>query len=261
MHIYAIALEKGGVGKSALAVNLAAAFARINLRVLLIDLDAQANATHWLGVHPDAVRTEDSTLGLLMGRSLEACVRTTEEGVDLLPAHPAMASLPMHIAAAPNSGLFVLRDALTHTSTTTVGYQVVILDLAPARGPVQATALAAATRCIAPIQPEDLVIKALADLVETVGQAQRINAHLRGISVIRNKYLVRSAGDHAYDHALKQSYGASLLTTVIPNRAALRDSPGLGQSVFRYTGSDAVEVRALFLDLLDELMALDGGAA
>lgn len=152
MHVYAVALEKGGVGKSALAVNLASAFARVNLRVLLVDLDAQANATHWLGISSADVRPDESTLGLLMGRSLAACIRPTEEGVDLLPAHAAMASLPMHIAAAPNGGLFVLRDALGHD----LGYNVVILDLAPARGPVQATALAAATRCLAPVQPEDL---------------------------------------------------------------------------------------------------------
>jgi len=254
MHVYAVALEKGGVGKSALSVNLAAAFARVQLRVLLIDLDAQANATHWLGVAPERVRADESTLGLLMGKPLDQCVRATAEGIDLLPAHPAMASLPMHIAAAPNSGLFVLRDALSHP----LPYDVVILDLAPARGPVQATALAAATRCVAPVQPEDLVIKALGDLVATVGQAQRLNPQLRGMSVVRNKYSVRSAGDQAYDHALKERYGPQLLKTVIPNRAALRDSPGLGQSVFRYTGADASEVRGLFLDLLEELMALDG---
>lgn len=257
MHVYAVALEKGGVGKSAISVNLAAAFARVNLRVLLVDLDAQANATHWLGIRPQEVRSDESVLGLLAGNPLEACIRATEEGVDLLPAHPAMASLPMHIAAAPNSGLFVLRDALSRADA----YDVVLLDLAPARGPVQATALAAATRCIAPVQPEDLVIKALADLVATVGQAQRLNPELRGISIVRNKYLVRSAGDQVYDQALREGYGGSLLATVIPNRAALRDSPGLGQSVFRYTGGDASEVRGLFLDLMEELMALDGGAA
>jgi chromosome partitioning protein len=214
MHVYAVALEKGGVGKSALS---------------------------WLGVRPDAVRADDSVLGLLAGRPLDACVRATEEGVDLLPAHPAMASLPMHIAAAPNSGLFVLRDALGQGPA----YDVVILDLAPARGPVQATALTAATRCIAPVQPEDLVIKALSDLVTTVAQAQRLNPDLRGISIVRNKYLVRSAGDQVYDQALKDGYGTALLTTIIPNRAALRDSPGLGQSVFRYTGGDASDVRQL----------------
>ena len=259
MHVYAVALEKGGVGKSALSVNLAAAFARINLRVLLVDLDAQANATHWLGVARDDVRPDGTLLGLLMGRSLESCVLQTDEGISLLPAHPTMASLPVHISSQPNSGIFILKDVLARTTKPTPLYDVVILDLAPARGPVQATALAAATRCIAPVQPEDLVIKALTDLVETVAQAQRINPQLRGISIVRNKYTVRSVGDQAYDQLLRESYGDRLLKTIIPVRAALRDSPGLGQSVFRYNGSDAGDVRTLFLDLLDELMALDGG--
>jgi chromosome partitioning protein len=171
-----------------------------------------------------------------------------------------MASLPVHISSQPNSGIFILKDVLARTTQPTPLYDVVILDLAPARGPVQATALAAATRCIAPVQPEDLVVKALTDLVETVAQAQRLNPQLRGISIVRNKYTVRSAGDQVYDQLLRDSYGDRLLNTVIPVRAALRDSPGLGQSIFRYSGSDAADVRGLFLDLLDELMALDGGA-
>lgn len=259
MHIYALALEKGGVGKSALAVNLAAACARIQLRVLLIDLDAQANATHWLGVPRTIVRPDDTLLGVLMGRSLDACIRPTDEGIFLLPAHAAMAALPVQIAALPNSGIFLLKDQLTPTNASSPPYDVVILDLAPARGPVLATALAAATRCLAPVQAEDLVIKALADLVETVGQAQRLNPQLRGISIIRNKYMVRSAGDHVYDELLRTAYGDRLLHTIIPLRAALRDSPRLGQSIFRYSGADAADVRELFLDVLDELMTLDGG--
>src|SRR5687768_9171478 len=105
MQIYALALEKGGVGKTCLAVNLAAAFSRLNLHVLVIDLDAQAHASHWLGVSSAAVRPEDSMLGVLNGRVLRECVRSTEEGVDLLPAHATLASLPVQLATAPNSGL------------------------------------------------------------------------------------------------------------------------------------------------------------
>ena len=91
MQIYALALEKGGVGKTCLAVNLAAAFSRLNLRVLVIDLDAQAHATHWIGVASETVRPEDSLLGVLGGRALPDCVRSTDEGLDVLAAHPAVA--------------------------------------------------------------------------------------------------------------------------------------------------------------------------
>ena len=123
-----------------------------------------------------------------------------------------------------------------------------------------ATALAAATRCIAPVQPEDLVIRALHALVESVGQAQRVNSQLRGISIIRNRYATRSAGDQVYDQLLRDSYRKQLMKTVIPVRAALRDSAGLQQSIFRYSGPDANEVRNLFLDLVDDLISLDGAA-
>jgi len=258
MQIYALALEKGGVGKTCLAVNLAAAFSRLNLRVLVIDLDAQAHASHWLGVASGSVRPEDSVLGVLNGRSVADSVRPTDEGVDLLPAHSALASLPVQLATAPNSGLFILQDALRQLSHPTPRYDVIICDLAPARGPVLATALAAATRSIAPVQPEDLVMRALQALAESVGQAQRVNPHLRGMSIVRNRYAPRSAGDQVYDQLLRDSYGAQLLQTILPVRAALRDSAGLQQSIFRYSGPDANEVRNLFLDLVDELINLDG---
>ncbi len=259
MQIYALALEKGGVGKTCLAVNIAAAFARLNLRVLLVDLDAQSHATHWLGIDTTSVRPEESLLGVLNGRSLIDLVRQTQEGVDVVPAHSTLASIPVQLASAPNSGLFVLQDALAPIAKR-AAYDVVVMDLAPARGPVLATALAAATRCITPVQPEDLVVRALQALMSSVAQAQRVNPQLRGVSIIRNRYAARSAGDQVYDQLLRESYGTLLLKTILPIRAALRDSAGLQQSIFRYTGPDASEVRNLFLDLVDELINLDGAA-
>jgi chromosome partitioning protein len=258
LHIYALAIEKGGTGKSTLTVNLAAAFARLNFRVLVIDLDAQGHASYWLGVTPAALRPDDSLIGVLNGRALAECVRPTAEGVDLLPAHPALASLPVQLASAPNAGLFLLQDTLGQLAAAPAPYDIVLLDLAPARGLVMAAALAAATRCLAPVQPEELVIQALRALSDSVAQAQRINPALRGISAIRNRYTTRSTGDVAYDALLREQYSALLLKTIIPVRAALRDSAGLQQSVFRATGGDTNEVRNLFLDLVEELMTLDG---
>lgn len=256
MHTYALAIEKGGTGKSTLTVNLAAAFGRLNFRVLVIDLDAQGHASYWLGAPPASVRPEDSFLGVLNGRPLAECVRATAEGIDLLPAHATLASLPVQLASAPNGGLFVLHDALAQIEESGT-YDMVVLDLAPARGLILASALAAATRCLAPVQPEELVIQALKALSESVAQAQRVNRGLRGVSVVRNKYQPRSAGDLAYDQLLRELYGPVLLKTTIPVRAALRDSAGLQQSVFRFAGGDANEVRNLFLDVVEELMALD----
>ena len=112
MHVYSSILLKGGTGKTALAVNLAAALVQAGLRVLLIDLDPQANASHWLGVDREHLTPDQSFLGVVSGRSLADSIRSTDDGVDLVPAHRLMASLPVHLAAAPGNGLFVLRKAL-----------------------------------------------------------------------------------------------------------------------------------------------------
>ena len=253
MNIYAVSLEKGGVGKTSISVNLAAAYAQVGLRALVVDLDAQCHASQWLGVSADGLRPDDSILGVLQGRPLADCIRPTEEGVALLPAHPAMAGLPALLVSQPNSGLFALRRAFERGAD----YEVIILDLAPARGPVHATALGAATRCIAPVQAEDLVLQSLKALVDSVEQARQINPQLRGLSVLRNRYALRGAIDHAYDLALREEYGPLLLQTVIPVRAALRHAAGVQQSVFRYSSPDASEVRALFVELVDELLRLD----
>src|SRR5436853_324348 len=165
MQVYALAIEKGGTGKSTLTVNLAAAFGRLNFRVLVIDLDAQGHASYWLGVPPASLRPEESFLGVLNGRPLAECVRSTAESVDLLPAHAALASMPVQLASSPNGGLFVLHDAVAQIAASGQ-YDIVIFDLAPARGLILAAALAAATRCIAPVQPEELVIQALKALSE-----------------------------------------------------------------------------------------------
>lgn len=260
MLTYAVSLEKGGTGKSSISVNLAAAFQQRGLRTLLIDLDAQGHATRWLGVDPKTVRPQDSILGVIRGRPLEAEVVMTDEGVAVLPAHPEMAGLPVALASAPNNGLFALRMALAEHAKRGGAFDVVICDLPPARSPILATALAAANRCIAPIQPEDLVIQALSDLSASVHYAQQVNPALPDVSVLRNRYAPRSAVDMVYDDMLRTEYGGQLLQTIIPTRAAIRESSGFRQSVFRYQGGDAGEVRALFRQLADELLALDGRA-
>ncbi|MEN9934671.1 MAG: hypothetical protein RLZZ387_1250 [Chloroflexota bacterium] len=267
MHVYALSLEKGGCGKTALAVNLAAGFQQLGLRVLLVDLDAQASATHWLGLDPGLLRREASVLGVLddamrgsvTAESVLARAVATEEGVDVLPAHGLMAALPAQLSAAPLGGLFLLRQALAAVGQSSAPYDIVVLDLPPARGPVQAMSLAAATRCIVPIQPEDLVVRALQALMTSVEQVRQndVNSALR-VSVVRNKYAPRSNADRVFDQLLQEHYGPYLARTIFPIRAALRDSAALQQSVFRYAGPDAGEVRALFLQLIEELVGMDG---
>lgn len=261
-HVYAVALEKGGVGKTSISVNLAAAFARLDLRVLLIDLDAQRHASRWLGVDTEALPVENSFLGVALGRRLlTQCIVSTDEQIDVVPAHKELVALPDTLNRSMGGGIYVLRKALQTLSDAGKQYDVVVLDLAPARGPVLATALAAATRCIAPVQAADLVLQSLRDLAESVLQAHEFNDHLRGLSVLRNNYAPRAALDRAYDQALAEGYADVLLQTVIPPRALIRLASGAQQSVFSYRGSDDAAVREAFLKLTEELLILDGVSA
>lgn len=267
MYSYAVALEKGGCGKTALAVNLAAAFGHIGLSVLLIDLDSQASASHWLGVPVEQISAEASMLGLLSdamkdkanAASVTSRAVRTADGIAVLPAHELMAGLPAQLAAAPMSGLFLLKELFIQLDAS-AAYDVVVLDLPPARGPVLAMALAAATRCIVPVQPEDLVMRAVRSLLASIQQvkARAVNADLQ-TSIVRNKYAPRSIADRTLDTLLREEYAALLLTTIFPVRSAMRDSALMQQSVFRYAAPDAVDVRHLFIAMVDELITLDGG--
>lgn len=261
-HVYAVALEKGGVGKTSIAVNLAAAYAHVGMRVLLIDLDAQRHASRWLGVDTDRLSIDESFAGVVLSRrTLTQAVRPTAEGVDLIPAHKEMVVLPELLNKEMGAGIFLLREMLAQAARNGAAYDVVILDLAPARGPVLATALAAATRCIAPVQAVDLVIQSLRDMVETVAQARTFNPGLRGLSVLRNNYAPRATLDRVYDDGLVQAYGPMLLRTIIPSRALIRLASGAQQSVFSYRGPDDLAVREQFLTLVEELLTLDGSAS
>lgn len=267
MHVYAVALEKGGCGKTALAVNLAAAFHHLGLGVLLVDLDSQASASHWLGVETEKLASDASVLGLLnegikdraSAASVMNRVVTTAEGVHVLPAHELMSGLPAQLGAAPMSGLFLLQQVFADLDRSSNPFDVVVLDLPPARGPVLAMALASATRCLVPVQPEDLVVRALQALMNSIDQirARKVNEKLE-VSLARNKYAPRSNADKILDQMLRDDYGNQLLQTILPIRAALRDSALMQQSIFSYSGTDAAEVRNLFIQLVDELVALDG---
>lgn len=259
MHVYAVALEKGGVGKTTISVNLAAAFTRLGLRVLLIDLDAQRHASRWLGIDTEGLTVDATFLGVaLQHRQLADCIITTAEGIDVVPAHKELVALPDVLNRSMAGGIYTLKKALQGLALAGAAYDIALLDLAPARGPVLAMALAAATRCITPVQAADLVLQSLRDLTDSITQAREFNPELRGLSVLRNNYVPRAALDRVYDAALADGYASVLLRTIIPPRSTIRLASGAQQSVFLYRGADDTAVREAFLTITEELLLLDG---
>src|SRR5690242_13911363 len=166
--IYAIANQKGGVGKTTTAVNVAACIAEAGYATLLVDIDPQANATVGLGLAKDL---EPSVYEVLCGDSTaeDAVVATTIENLSVLPSHPDLAGANIELPRQAGSeqrlreALAPLRDRFAYT----------LLDCPPSLGPLTVNALVAADRVIVPVQTEYYALEGLAGLRDTLGLIQR----------------------------------------------------------------------------------------
>src|SRR5690349_11181258 len=155
--IYAIANQKGGVGKTTTAVNVAACIAEAGYATLLVDIDAQANATVGLGVAKDR---EPNVYDVLAGRASaeDALVETEIANLALLPAHPDLAGASMELPRQPGSETR-LRDAIGPMRDR---FAFTLLDCPPSLGPLTVNALVAADRVIVPVQTEYFALEGLA---------------------------------------------------------------------------------------------------
>lgn len=262
MLTYGLTLEKGGVGKTSLAVNLAAAMDAIGIGVLVIDLDAQGHATHSLS----SARPTDAAgtiIGVIEGRDpLQIIQPTAHARIKIIPASGRLVALPQLLMGSENGGLFVLRDTVRQLEAVLPDTQVVLLDLAPARGPVLQSALVAVNRCLAPIQAEEYVVESVKALSQSVASARRINPELQPTCLIRNRYRTTSDNERGYDEFLADpqtlaALDCVLLQTVIPDRAAVRQAASNRQSVFQLP-RDGSKIRDIFLRVAEELLVMDG---
>src|SRR5207302_5424685 len=165
-RIYALANQKGGVGKTTTAVNLAACLAEAGERALVIDLDPQANATSGLGMRANGTSSYD----LLDGAPLAELVhRTAFANLDLVPAKPDLAGAAVELSALADGERY-LAEALASGSDR---YDFVFLDCPPSLGPLTVNALAAADRVLVPVQAEYYALEGLTQLLHSVELIRR----------------------------------------------------------------------------------------
>ena len=170
-RVYALANQKGGVGKTTTAINMAACVAEAGTPVLLIDLDPQANATTGLGYRPDDL--EGSSYDLLHGRPLdEVLVETDVDNLWLVPSHPDLAAAQVELSQNDT----LLRDLLADTGER---FPYVFVDCPPSLGLLTVNALSAANRLIVPVQCEYYALEGLAQLLQSVELVRtRLNPRL-----------------------------------------------------------------------------------
>ncbi len=237
--IYAIANQKGGVGKTTTAVNLAACVAEAGYRTLLVDMDPQCNATVGLGLAKDHQPSIYEVLG--GGASLaEAAVPSEIQHLSVVPATPALAGASVELPRIAGSETR-LREALEPVRGD---YDYLVLDCPPSLGPLTVGALVAADAVIVPVQTEYFALEGLAGLLDTLKLIQReLNPRLRIAGMLLTMHDARTRLAQDVEREVRTHFPELVFDTVIPRNVRVGEAPSFGRPVIHHdplsSGADA----------------------
>jgi chromosome partitioning protein len=252
----AVANQKGGVGKTTTAVNLAAVLSSEGLSVLLVDADPQANATSGVGIIRGSFR---KTLyhTLVLGEPIEAAIMATDiPGLHVAPANKDMTGAEVELVDVERRE-FKLRDALGSIESN---YEFIIIDCPPSLGLLTLNALTAAKSLLVPIQAEYYALEGVTELFDTLARIRRLhNPTLTIEGLLLTMYDERTNLSAAVASDLRDFYGQQVFQTVIPRNVRLAEAPSYGKPIILYDkhskGSEA------YIDLAKEILAHDAKAA
>jgi len=247
--VYAITNQKGGVGKTTTAVNIAACVAEAGYETLLVDLDAQCNATVALGLPKDA---SPNTYDCLSGDATlaEAATPSRFERLSVVPAVPDLAGASVELPRLPGSETR-LREALGAARDR---YLFTVLDCPPSLGPVTVNALVAADRVIVPVQTEYFALEGLAGLLDTLSLIQReLNPRLTVAGMILTMHDGRTRLAQDVEREVREHFPELVFDTVVPRNVRVSEAPSFGLPVTRH--APASSGSAAYLKLAKEVAA------
>jgi chromosome partitioning protein len=236
--VYAIANQKGGVGKTTTAVNVAACIAAAGYETLLVDVDPQGNATVGLGVERDGPGLYEVLDG---GISAADAIRATSiPNLSILTSTPDLAGANMELPRQPGSESR-LRDAMAPVRDR---YAFVLLDCPPSLGPLTVNALVAADRVIVPVQTEYFALEGLAGLLDTLSLVQReLNPRLTVAGMLLTMHDSRTRLAQDVEREVREHFPSLVFDTVIPRNVRLGEAPSFGRPVIHHdphcAGSEA----------------------
>lgn len=229
-QVFAVANQKGGVGKTTTAVNLAASLARLGHRTLLVDLDPQGNATMGSGVDKSALTKTIYTVLLGIDRA-ETVRMKTDFGYDLLPANRELAGAEVELVDLESREHRLALGLATISSA----YDMILVDCPPSLSMLTLNGLCAANGVVIPMQCEYFALEGLSDLVNSIKRVHAgLNRELRIIGLLRVMFDPRMTLSQQVSDQLERHFGEKVFKTVIPRNVRLAEAPSHGQPVIRY---------------------------
>ena len=232
--ILAIANQKGGVGKTTTAINLATALAAVGERILLIDLDPQGNASTGLGVPRSDRNTGSYRLLMDNGELAEAVRETTISNLSLVTAEAGLAGAEIELVGLDRRE-FRLRDALAPLRAGHSPYQFVLIDCPPSLGLLTLNGLVAADAVLVPLQCEFYALEGISGLVRTIDMVKRgLNPHLRLQGIVLTMFDKRNNLSDLVAADARGFFGETVYETVIPRNIRISEAPSHGKPVLLY---------------------------
>ncbi len=248
-RIIAIANQKGGVGKTTTAINLAASLAQAEKKTLLIDLDPQGNATGGLGI--DQETTAGSVYPLLTGNKTwsDVAIKTVVPGLDLIPSTIDLVGAELGLVSIPGRET-VLKSALKETTDT---YAYVLIDCPPSLGLLTLNGLSAADTLLIPMQSEYYAMQGVRQLIATFGRIrQQLNPTLRIEGILLTMVDTRSTLNNQVVEEIRSRFGKFAFKTTIPRNVTLAEAPSHGKPAILYspTSKGAIAYTALAQEVI-----------